>query len=252
MQSADAIVVGLGAHGSAAAAALARRGMTVLGLDRFGRDEELGSSGGRSGMIRLANFEDPAYVPMALASWDRWQALEAEAGTDILTITGGLYAGPPDSLPVAGSIRSAEEHGLPHEVLDADEIHRRWPIFELAPGTVALLEDRAGTLRADRAIAAHRTVAERHGATLEFGRKVVDWRPTPGGGFEVETADGAVVGSAHLVLTAGAWLGSLVPDLHLPLQVERESVCWFTPTADPGSIAADRIPMWVVASEGQP
>jgi sarcosine oxidase len=251
MRTFDAIVVGLGAHGSAAAAALGRRGLTVLGLERFGRGEEMGSSGGRSRMIRLANFEDPAYVPLALASWDRWRALEAESGSDILTVTGGLYAGPTDSPPVAGSIRSAKTHGLEHEVIDADEIHRRWPIFELDPGTIGLLEQKAGTLRADRAIAAHLGVAERRGATLEFGRQVVDWRPASGGGFEVETADGHVVGAAHLVLTAGAWVGSLVPDLQLPLQVERESVCWFTPNVDPASIGADRMPMWVVASGGQ-
>ena len=251
MRTFDAIVVGLGAHGSAAAAVLARRGLTVLGLERFARGEEMGSSGGRSRMIRLANFEDPAYVPMALASWDRWRALEAESSTEILTVTGGLYAGPPGSRPVEGSIRSAEEHGLEHEVIDADEIHRRWPVFELAPGTIGLLEEQAGTLRSDRAIGAHLAIAERHGATLEFDQRVVDWRPAHGGGFEVETDDGAVVGAAHLVLTAGAWLGSLVADLHLPLQVERESVCWFTPTADPASIGADRMPMWVVSSGGQ-
>jgi sarcosine oxidase len=251
MQTFDAIVVGLGAHGSAATAALARRGLSVLGLDRFARGEELGSSGGRSRMIRLANFEDPAYVPMALASWDRWRSLEAESGAEILTITGGLYAGAWDSRPVAGSIRSAREHGLEHEVIDADEIHRRWPVFELAPGTVGLLELQAGTLRADRAIAAHLGVAERHGAMLEFGRRVVDWRPTSGGGFEVRTADGRVVGAAHLVLAAGAWLGRLVPDLGLPLRVERESVCWFDPTDDPATIGADRMPVWVVAWEGQ-
>jgi len=251
MRTFDAIVVGLGAHGSAAAAVLARRGLTVLGLERFARGEEMGSSGGRPRMIRLANFEDPAYVPMALASWDRWRALEAESGADILTVTGGLYAGPSESRPVRGSIRSAEEHGLEHEVIDADEIHRRWPVFELAPGTIGLLEERAGTLRSDRAIGAHLAIAERHGATLEFDQRVVDWRALRGGGCEVETDDGAVAGAAHLVLTAGAWLGSLVPDLRLPLQVERESVCWFTPTADPGTIGADRMPMWVVSSGGQ-
>src|SRR4051812_37519558 len=103
MDTFDAIVVGLGAHGSAAAAALARRGLRVLGLERFRRGEALGSSGGRSRMIRLAYFEDPAYVPMARASWDRWRLLEAETGIDVLTVTGGLYAGPAGSRTVAGA-----------------------------------------------------------------------------------------------------------------------------------------------------
>jgi sarcosine oxidase len=248
MRTFDAIVIGLGAHGSASAAVLGRRGLSVLGLERFGRGEEMGSSGGRSRMIRLANFEDPLYVPLAQASWARWRALEAETGSDILTQTGGLYAGPPDSRLVLGSMASAIAHGLDHEVIDAEEIHRRWPIFQLEPGSIGLLEAGAGTLRADRAIAAHLEVAERHGAALEFGRQVVAWRPASGGGFEVETADGASAGAAHLVVAAGAWSGSLLADLELPLQVERESVCWFTPTADVGAIGADRMPMWIVAA----
>ena len=66
----DAIVVGLGAHGSAAALALARRGLRVLGFERFERGHGLGSSGGRTRMIRLAYFETPRYVPLAVASWD--------------------------------------------------------------------------------------------------------------------------------------------------------------------------------------
>src|SRR6478609_1979429 len=116
METFDAIVVGLGAHGSAAAAALARRGQRVLGLERFGRGEAFGSSGGWSRMIRLIYFEDPAYVPLARAVWDRWRELETETGDAFLVRTGGLYAGPAASRPVSGAVRSAAEHGLAHEV----------------------------------------------------------------------------------------------------------------------------------------
>lgn len=250
METFDAIVVGLGAHGSAAAAALARRGQRVLGLERFGRGEAFGSSGGWSRMIRLVYFEDPVYVPLAGASWVRWRELEAETGASFMAQTGGLYAGPIDSRPVSGAIRSAREHGLAHEVVDADEIHRRWPIFEPAADTVGLVEEQAGSVRIDHANAAHQLVAERHGARLEFGRRVVDWRPSAGGGFEVELAEGTVIGAEHLVLTAGPWLGDLVPDLRLPLQVERECPCWFSPTVEPSSIGADRLPVWVMSHEG--
>ena len=135
----DAIVVGLGAHGSAAALALARRGLRVLGLERFERGHSLGSSGGRTRIIRLAYFEDPSYVPLAVASWDAWLALEKETGASILTATGGLYAGLPGSAVLDGAIRSAREHHLPHEVLDTDEIRRRWPIFVPPDGAQALI-----------------------------------------------------------------------------------------------------------------
>ncbi len=250
METFDAIVVGLGAHGSAAAAALARRGQRVLGLERFGRGEAFGSSGGWSRMIRRVYFEDSIYVPLARESWDRWRDLETEAGSSFLTRTGGLYAGPPTSRPVVGAIASARAHGLAHDVIDAAEIHRRWSILDPAPDAVGLVEEQAGTIRIDRANDAHLRVAERHGARLAFGRHVVDWRPAAGGGFEVETAAGDVVGAEHLVLAAGPWVGELVPDLRLPLRVERECPCWFTPTVDPASVGADRLPVWVMEDGG--
>jgi sarcosine oxidase len=246
----DAIVVGLGAHGSAAAAALARHGQRVLGLERFARGEAFGGSGGWSRMIRIAHFEHPWLVPMAEASWDRWLALERETGTSLLTATGGLYGGAEGSAVLAGAREGAIEHRLAHEVLDAAEIHRRWPIFQLADDTVAVLEARAGTVRIDRANEAHLVVAERLGARLEFGRRVVEWRPATNGGFEIEDAEGVVVGGEHLVLAAGPWVGELVSDLRVPLRVEREVTCWFTPTVDPASVGADRLPIWVL-TEGE-
>jgi sarcosine oxidase len=249
--SVDAIVVGLGAHGSAAAAELGRRGLRVLGLERFERGQAMGSSGGRSRMIRLAHYETPAYVPLALASWDRWRELEAETGVAILRRTGGLYAGPATSEVVAGSLDAARTGAVDHEILDADAIRARWPVFAPAVDTVAVHDERAGMLDADRAIEAHLRVAERAGADLRFGVRVTDWRPTPAGGFEVETAGGAVVGADHLVIAGGPWTGFFVPDLGLPLAVERQPVVWLEPAppATPASLGLDRLPIWLWSTE---
>ena len=246
MDTFDAIVVGLGAHGSAAAAALARRGQRLLGHERFGRGEGRGSSGGWTRMIRLSHFEHPWLVPMAAAAWDGWRSLEAETDQSILTETGGLYAGPAESAIVTGARQGAVAHGLEHEVIDAREIRARWPILEPAEDVVGVLEAKAGALRADRANAGHLAVAERGGAVLRYGARLVDWRPAAGGGFEVETDDGAVAAAEHLVLTTGPWIGEFVPDLRLPLVVEREVPMWFRPTVDPASVRADRLPIWVL------
>ncbi|HET7702841.1 MAG TPA: N-methyl-L-tryptophan oxidase [Candidatus Limnocylindrales bacterium] len=248
-RSADAIVVGLGAHGSATAAALARRGLRVLGLERFGRGEARGSSGGRSRIIRIAHYERPSYAPLAHGSWDRWLALEAETGASILTRTGGLYAGPAASSVVAGASAAARAHALGHEVVDADEIRRRWPAFSPADGTVGVVEEQAGVLRADVANAAHLAVAERAGAELRFGTQVIEWRPVAGGGVEVVLADGAVLGAERMILTTGPWLGDLVADLDLPLAVERQPVCWFAPAVPDADVAVGRLPIWLYDTE---
>src|SRR3954471_9339987 len=101
----DVIVLGLGGMGSAAAAHLAARGQRVLGLERFGPAHDQGSSHGGARIIRQAYFEDPAYVPLRRRSCELFGQLETDSGTDLLTVTGGLYLGTPDSHTVAGSQR---------------------------------------------------------------------------------------------------------------------------------------------------
>ena len=66
----DVIVLGLGGLGSAAAAHLAARGQRVLGPEQFAPAHDRGSSHGDSRIIRQANFEDPAYVPLLRRSYE--------------------------------------------------------------------------------------------------------------------------------------------------------------------------------------
>jgi flavin-dependent dehydrogenase len=60
----DVIVVGVGAHGSAAMYQVAKRGRSVLGLEKFFPAHDRGSSHGLSRIIRLVYHEDPSYVPL--------------------------------------------------------------------------------------------------------------------------------------------------------------------------------------------
>src|SRR6058998_1791529 len=123
----DAIIIGLGAMGSAVACQLARRGGRVLGLDRFAPPHALGSSHGQTRIIREAYFEHPAYVPLVQRAYELWSELERQTGLSLLRRTGGLMVGRPDSAVVAGAKRSAKEHSLPHEVLSAAEVRIRFP-----------------------------------------------------------------------------------------------------------------------------
>jgi sarcosine oxidase len=239
----DAIVVGLGGMGSAAAYHLARRGSRVLGLEAFAPGHAAGSSHGESRIIRLAYFEHPDYVPLLRRAYALWEHLQAESGTRLLHLTGGLFVGPPDGGVLGGSLRSARTHALPHEVLDAAEIRRRFPPLRPGDPEVGLFETRAGALFPERCVAAHLRLAEASGAALRFGEPVRRWAATPGG-VEVQT-DAGRYAAGSVVVTAGAWLGRLLYDLRLPLQPERNLMFWLTPRETPELFEPERFPIWI-------
>jgi sarcosine oxidase len=237
----DAIVIGLGAHGSAATYQLAKRGLRVLGLERFARGHTLGSSGGLSRIIRLSYYEHPDYVPLLRRAWDLWRALELESGEKLLTQTGGLYLGPPQGELVPGALLSARTHDLAHEELDAAELRHRYPLFRIDDEWIGLVDEQAGWLAPERCIETHLRMAERHGATLRF-EEPAGWQPD-GDGVRVTTAHGTYLAD-HLVLTAGAWLPELVPDLAPHLWVERNVLFWFEPRQRIAEFAA--LPVWIM------
>lgn len=114
MPRADVAVVGLGAAGSAILEALASRGIPAVGLDQYAPPHTLGSTHGRSRVIREAYYESPVYVPLVQRAYREWERLARESGRHLLTVTGGVMIGPRGSTLVEGARTSAVTHGLPH------------------------------------------------------------------------------------------------------------------------------------------
>lgn len=245
MASYDVIVIGLGGMGSAAAYQLAKRGRRVLGLEQYSPAHNRGSSHGQSRIIRQAYFEDPAYVPLLLRAYELWEQLERETGQDLLTITGGLMLGLPSSSVVSGSTESARKYNLPHEILDAAEIRRRFPAFQPDDRTIALYETKAGFLRPEATVQAHLDRAAQLGAELHFEEPVLSWTVAPSGDrVEVMTARGRYE-AGRLVIAPGAWAPRVLADLGLPLEVQRQVMYWFEPVSSPELFQPDRFPIFV-------
>jgi sarcosine oxidase len=241
----DVIVVGLGADGSAAAAHLAARGEAVLGIEAFSRGHTLGSSGGLTRVIRLAYYEHPAYVPLLRRAWVLWRELEKSVGEELLRQVGGVCIGPQGGRLVSGSRRSAMDHGLEYELLDPAALRDRLPLFRLDTGWWGVAEPNAGFLFPERCIAAHLTLAERHGADLRFDQPVRRIA-RDGSGVIVET-EGEKIRADRVVVTAGAWNSRLLPQLSALLHVDRVPLFWFEPVADRDDLA--RLPVYIVDGE---
>ena len=239
-KSYDVIVAGLGAMGSATIHELASRGVRALGLDLFAPPHQLGSTHGRTRIIREAYFEHPLYVPLLRRAYERWSQLEKDAKRKLFHQTGGLMIGPADGELVAGAERSAREHDLPHEMLDAADVRRRFPGLEPADDMIALLEPRAGMLLPEACIETWHQLAIRLGAELRVGEPMLEWKER-GGAVDVRTGSGWVEAGA-LVLATGAWMPETI-GLRLPLVVERQLFHWFEPLRNPERFRADVCPI---------
>lgn len=224
-KSFDAAIIGSGAMGSATARHLARQGKKVICFERFGPSHDQGSSHGESRVIRQAYFESPEYVPLAIRSYALWRELEADLNRSLLHITGGLMIGSEQSDVYRGSLKSAQQWDLPHQTLNADQIRKRWPVFQPEDHFHGLFEERAGVLAVEACVLAMSDQARAWGADIRFHCPVLDWRREET--FILETEQGRFEADS-LVLCPGAWAPELLK-MPMPLTVERLVLHWFRP-----------------------
>ncbi|MDO8188494.1 N-methyl-L-tryptophan oxidase [Conexibacter sp. CPCC 205706] len=206
----DAVVVGLGAHGSATTRALAERGFKVVALERFRLGHDRGSSHGETRMIRRA-YPNPVWDPFVELAYDAWARLEEATGERLLERSGGLFARP------VGATDALRGPGC--TVLDADAAREVFPAIELGDELEGLYDPAAGLLHADRSLRALQLLARRSGAKLRDAEPLLAWEPD-GDGVRVDSVGGRLRAD-RLIVCGGPWLPSLVPQLGLRQRIAR-------------------------------
>jgi sarcosine oxidase len=244
MERYDAVVVGVGGMGSAALYHLARRGKRVLGLERFDLLHERGSSHGLTRIIRLAYFEHPDYVPLLRRAYELWRELEAEAGEQLLRITGIIEGGGPID---EGVLRSCADHDLAHEVLNGAEVNSRFPAFRLPDGMRVVYQEDGGFVAPERCIVAHVAGALARGAELRARERVLEWEET-GGEVRVRT-ERSVIEAERLIVTAGAWSDEVARLPAGSVRAVRQILAWFQPTR-PELFTPERMPVFNLILDG--
>jgi sarcosine oxidase len=230
MQTTDMIVVGLGTAGAAVCMELARRGISVTGLDALRPPHRRGSHHGESRSIRRAYLEGTAYVPMVQRAWERWRRLERHAGERLLVPTGNLTIGPPDSPAVSGFFASARTYGISHREMTAAEVRRRWPQLSVPDPFAAGLEQEAGVLFPERAVGVMLSEAEGAGADLRFVEPALAWEERAGH-VRVKTPQRQYE-AGRLLLCAGAQTSSLLGKRGGSLRPKRVAVHWIAPPVE--------------------
>ena len=246
MPSFDAIVIGAGGMGSAAVYHLARRGLKVLGLERYDIPHEMGSSHGYSRMIRYTLQEHPSYVPLVRRAYELWHELEETAGEKLVVTTGSVRAGPADSPYFQKAKESCDLHNIPYEILTAAEINKRFPGYRFPEEITSIYQADGGFLLPEECIVSHVRAAEAAGAVVHTQETVLDWEPQ-GGGVQVRTGRDTYTAD-RLVVTAGPWAAKLVPELAAYAVPERQVLGWFQPER-PELFTPETFPVFGVLTE---
>jgi sarcosine oxidase len=247
----DAIVLGVGGVGSAATYHLARRGASVLGLERFDVPHGRGSSHGRTRLLQRSLDTESATMALADRAHDAWRALETETGRDLLTETGSLAVAAGGDDPVASARRACDRHDLDYESLSGAELAERFPGYDFPDDAEALYQPDGAVVASERGVVAHVAAALDAGATVRARERVVDWE-TGDGGVRVDT-DRDTYRADRLVVTAGAWAAQSVDALDGLLEPCRHATAWFAPGGDRSASLAteDHLPPFVATVDGE-
>ena len=227
----DVVVIGAGMAGAATTWALARRGRSVLLVDRFARGHDRGSSHGAERIFRFG-YTDPAYVTLAQESLAGWHLLQAGAGQPLLDANGVVDHG--DDAELAAVESACAAAGVRTEMMTPQEAAARWPGLRF-DGPVLHQPD-GGRVRADLTLEACWDQAVDAGAEIRFEAPVRAVRRT-GSGVAV-TVGGDVVTARVAVVAAAGWSSELLePDVAAtlvpPITVTAETVAFFQPTRGP-------------------
>lgn len=244
-ESHDVVVLGVGGMGSAVTYELAKRGLSVVGIERNSIGHDRGSSHGLSRIIRLAYFEHPSYVPLLKRAFALWRELEAESGQTLLHVTGAIDAGVTGSRVFEGSLEACGVHGLTHEVLNPEQVHRRFPGYHLPDDCMAVYQPDGGFLEPEKCIHAFVDRAIARGARIMANAGARGWSRS-GAGVTVEL-ENETIHASQLVLCGGAWMPTLAPSLAHLLRPERQVVAWFE-VEDTAAFRLDRFPVFVMTT----
>ena len=222
MNESDALIIGGGIAGAAAAFGLARRGRDVALVERGEIAGE--ASGVNAGQIGAAGWggdvpDLEAYLTMG--SLRLFERMQLDLGFDIEFRQSGALTAIHDAAQydyMSARVREMRERGLSAEIISARQARAIEP--EIAPDMAAYmrapLRGQAHPAKATRAFA---IAARREGARLFTGRAVVSATQASDGGWRVSTSGGDM-GCQTLIIAAGAWSAKIGEMVGLKIPVK--------------------------------
>jgi sarcosine oxidase len=146
---------------------------------------------------------------------------------------------------VQGTLAAARAHSLQHEVFSAQELMRRYSAFRLPAHFVGVVQPDGGFVEVGPSIGTLLALAKDAGADLRTDECVHTIEPHASHVRIV--SDRRAIEAGAVIVSAGPWTKSLLPDLPAPLRVTRQVMGWFAPP-DPALVAPGRFLAFLLES----
>ena len=216
-QQPEIVVIGAGAFGGWTALYLREMGHSVALVDAYGPGNTRATSGDELRGIRAGYGDREVYTRWAIEALARWRQRDEEWGSTLrrplLAPTGRLILRRAWDPNLEASKRLLDKHSITNEVLDHDELVRRWPQINLEEIEVGFFEPEGGLLRARQSCESVAQAFQQKGGELVIGRAALGTRS--GGRLESVrlTLSGGTLSAQSFVFACGPWLPKVLPEV---------------------------------------
>lgn len=223
------IVVGAGISGLSTAWALAKRGADVTLLEQGPVPNPLSASGDQHRIIRRAYGGQGGYQRRISDAYAAWDEMWSDLGAKHLVDTGFLLLSQEPGDEGERYRQGMIDGGYALDDMTGAEAEARYPFLDGKTLRFAAFNPEGGVLLCQKIAAGLRDWFIARGIDLRENTRVTAIDRAAG---SVSLEDGTVLTADRVVVTAGAWVVQLAPDLARHLTPYRTAVVYLDPPSD--------------------
>lgn len=226
----NVLVVGAGIDGLATAWSLTKAGHQVSLVEQGEKiPNPLAASGDHHRIIRRAYGNAAGYGRLITEAYEAWDELWADLGENHLDPRGFICISREEGDEAEQYRDGLVAGNFPLEMIEPIDAVRRWPFLQAGTFRYAFFSPEGGALHCRKIAAGLTQWLRANGANIYENSKVTEIDADAG---RITLEHGETMQADRVVVTAGAWVLKLFPELDGTLKTYRTALAYVEPPAD--------------------